>query len=72
MAFLVYCTDDYYYVSDNTLKTVFPDSEYNSKPIYESVKLFVVDNVCTKSQARDIISHETNLQVIKVKEIERE
>lgn len=72
MAFLVYCTDEYMYVSDNTLKTVFPDSEYNSKPIYESVKLFVVDNVCTKSQARDIISHETNLQVIKVKEIERE
>ncbi len=72
MAFLGYCTDEYMYVSDNTLKTVFPDSEYNSKPIYESVKLFVVDNVCTKSQARDIISHETNLQVIKVKEIERE
>lgn len=69
MPFLVYCTDDYYYVSDNTLKNEFPDSEYNNTPSYESVRLFVVNNVNTTDQARDIISYETGLQVIKVEEL---
>ena len=67
MTFLVYCTDDYYYVSDSTLKSL--NSEFNNEPIYESVKMYVVSNVSTAEQAKDIISHETSLQVIKVKEL---
>lgn len=69
MAFLVYCTDEYMYVSDNTLKTVFPDSEFNNEPFYESVKVFVINNVNNRDQARDTISLETGLQVIKVEEL---
>lgn len=69
MPFLVYCTDDYYYVSDNTLKNEFPDSEYNNTPSYESVKLFVVNNVNTAEQAGNIICLETGLQVVKVEEL---
>ena len=69
MPFLVYCTDDYYYVSDNTLKNEFPDSEYNNTPSYESVKLFVVNNVNTADQAGNIICLETGLQVVKVEEL---
>lgn len=69
MPFLVYCTDEYMYVSDSTLKTVFPDSEYNDTSVYESVKMFVVNNVNNRDQARDIISLETGLQVIKIEEL---
>lgn len=69
MTFLVYCTDEYYYVSDNTLKNEFPDSEYNNTPNYESVKLFVVNNVNTAEQAGNIICLETGLQVVKVEEL---
>ena len=69
MPFLVYCTDEYHYVSDSTLKSVFPDSEYNNEPYYESVKLFVVNNVNNAEQAKDIIFQETNLQAIKIEEI---
>ena len=69
MTFLVYCTNNYYYVSDSTIKSVFPDNEFNNEPIYESVKMYVVSNVSTAEQAKDIISQETNLQVIKVEEI---
>ena len=69
MAFLVYCTDAYHYVSDSTLKSVFPDSEFNNEPIYESVKMYVVSNVNNAEQAKDIISQETNLQVVKVEEL---
>lgn len=69
MAFLVYCTDEYIYVSDNTLKTVFPDSEYNDTFVYESLKMFVINNVSNRDQARDIISIETGLQVVKVEEL---
>ena len=69
MTFLVYCTDDYYYVSDSTIKSVFPDSEFNDEPFYESVKMYLVSNVSTAEQAKDIISQETNLQVIKVEEL---
>lgn len=69
MTFLVYCTNDYYYVSDSTIKSVFPDSEFNNEPIYESVKMYVVSNVSTAEQAKDIITYETNLQVVKVEEL---
>lgn len=69
MTFLVYCTDDYYYVSDSTLKSVFPDGVFNNEPIYESVKMYAVSNVNNAEQAEDIISQETNLQVIKVEEL---
>ena len=69
MTFLVYCTDEYHYVSDNTLKNEFPDSEYNNTPSYESVKLFVVNNVNTADQAGNIICLETGLQVVKVEEL---
>ena len=69
MTFLVYCTDEYNYVSDNTLKTVYPNNEFNNEPDYETVKMFVVNNVNTRDQARDIISYETGLQVVKVEEL---
>ena len=69
MPFLVYCTDEYHHVSDSTLNTLFPYNEYNNEPIYESVKMFVVSNVNNAEQAKDIIFQETNLQAIKVEEI---
>ena len=69
MPFLVYCTDEYMYVSDSTLKNVFPDSEYNNTTNYESVKLFVVNNTNTADQAGNIICLETGLQVVKVEEL---
>ena len=51
------------------IKFVFPDSAFNNEPIYESVKMFVVSNVNNRDQAREIISLETGLQVVKVEEL---